>query len=62
MPKNKPKAPRKEEWTPEWDRNMWQGRSREQVEGNYKVAYYALILGLAVFALAVISEVAKWLK
>lgn len=23
--------------TPEWDRNDWQGRSREQVESNYKM-------------------------
>ena len=60
MPKNKPQAPRKEEWTPEWDRNAWQGRSKEQVESNNKVAVYSLIIGLGIFIVTVILEIMKW--
>jgi len=34
--------------TKEWDRNEWQGRSQEQVEGNYKILDWTL-MGVGIF-------------
>lgn len=34
--------------TKEWDRNEWQGRSQEQIEGNYKILDWTL-LGAGIF-------------
>jgi hypothetical protein len=44
-----------------WNRNEWQGRSRKQVENNYKVFEYSLILiiiGL-IFGLTIILSSCK---
>jgi hypothetical protein len=41
--------------TKEWNRNDWQGRSQEQVEGNYKILDWTLasvgifLLGWAIY-------------
>ena len=44
--------------TKEWDRNQWQGRSRSQVEGNYKILDWTLAgLGIALFAWAIYTTV-----
>tara|TARA_R110000868_G_scaffold47206_2_gene155133 strand:- start:395 stop:565 length:171 start_codon:yes stop_codon:yes gene_type:complete len=32
--------------TKEWDTNDWQGRTKEQVESNYKVMGYGFIIGI----------------
>ena len=34
---------------PEWDENQWQGRSRQQVETNYKVLDITVIMGIISF-------------
>lgn len=40
--------------TKEWDRNEWQGRSQEQVEGNYKILDWTLMgFGIFLFGWAV---------
>jgi hypothetical protein len=38
-----------------WDRNQWQGRSRRQVENNYKVTEYMVktfIIAIGLYALS----------
>lgn len=37
-----------------WDKSQWQGRSREQVEGNYIVVSIALIGALLALAVGVL--------
>lgn len=40
--------------TKEWDRNEWQGRSQEQIEGNYKILDWTLMgVGIFLFGWAV---------
>jgi hypothetical protein len=35
---------------PVWDKNQWQGRSKHQVETNYKLMDITIMLGLICFA------------
>ena len=35
-----------------WNRGDWQGRDRRQVENNYKVVGYSVIIGVILLALA----------
>ena len=35
--------------TKEWDTDNWQGKTREQLESNYKVMFLALVGMLAMF-------------
>ena len=41
-----------------WNRGDWQGRDRRQVENNYKIVGYSVVIGVILLALAVIFE--KW--
>jgi len=38
----------------EWDRNEWQGRTRKQVEENYKVMRLTYILFIVTFVIGLI--------
>lgn len=39
-----------------YNRGDWQGRSKRQVENNYKITFYSIFIGIIVLALAVIFE------
>jgi hypothetical protein len=58
MSKNKPQAPRKEEW----DSNEWQGRSKKQVDSDNAVAAFSIICLLITLVVALIHEVYLWLN
>jgi hypothetical protein len=38
-----------------WDRNEWQGRSKEQVKRNYTVFKYSIIIGIIGLMVAMIK-------
>jgi hypothetical protein len=38
-----------------WDRNEWQGRTKEQVERNYKVFKYSIVIGIIGLLVALIK-------
>jgi len=42
-----------------WNRGDWQGRDKRQVENNYKVVGYSVIIGLISLILAIVLD--KWL-
>jgi len=37
-------------------REDWQGRSKRQVENNYKITFYSIFIGIIVLTLAVILD------
>ena len=41
-----------------WNRGDWQGRDRRQVENNYKVVGYSVVIGIVVLVIAIILD--KW--
>ena len=42
--------------TKEWDSNQWQGRSKRQVEGNYKILDWTMMeIGLFLFGWFIVS-------
>lgn len=41
----------------EWDPNKWQGRSKRQVENNYKVNDYVIKTGLVAFLLWALTQI-----
>jgi hypothetical protein len=43
--------------TKEWDPNEWQGRSKRQVENNYKVNDYVIKTGLVAFLLWSLTQI-----
>ena len=43
--------------TKEWDANEWQGRSKRQVENNYKVNDYVIKAGLIAFLLWALTQI-----
>jgi len=45
----------------EWDPNIWQGRSKRQVESNNKVAGYAVIGFMVVILLVLIWDSLRYL-
>lgn len=45
----------------EWDPNIWQGRSKRQVESNNKVAGYAVIGFMVVILLVLIWNSSRYL-
>ena len=38
-----------------WDRNEWQGRTKEQVERNYKTFKYSIVIGIIGLLVALIK-------
>jgi hypothetical protein len=38
-----------------WDRNEWQGRTKEQVERNYKTFKYSVIIGIISLLVVIIK-------
>jgi hypothetical protein len=38
-----------------WDRNGWQGRTKEQVERNYKTFKYSVIIGIISLLVVIIK-------
>jgi hypothetical protein len=60
MSKNrKPLVPKKDEWDP----NEWQGRSKQQVDGNNWAAAATIILMGAVIVFSIIYEmITRWLN
>tara|TARA_Y100000385_G_C12962607_1_gene580450 strand:- start:631 stop:810 length:180 start_codon:yes stop_codon:yes gene_type:complete len=47
MGKNKPEVFKGR--TKEWDENQWQGRSKHQVETNYKLMDITVVMGIISF-------------
>jgi|OM-RGC.v1.038495245 hypothetical protein len=45
----------------EWDPNMWQGRSKRQVENNNKVAGYAVIAFMVCIIVLLIWDSLRYL-
>jgi hypothetical protein len=43
--------------TKEWNPNEWQGRSKRQVENNYKVNDYVIKTGLVAFLLWTLTQI-----
>ena len=41
-----------------WNKGDWQGRDKRQVENNYKVVGYSVVIGVIALALSIILE--KW--
>lgn len=41
-----------------WNKGDWQGRDRRQVENNYKVVGYSVVIGAIALLIAAILE--KW--
>ena len=41
-----------------WNRGDWQGRDKRQVENNYKVIGYSVVIGIIAFIIALIFD--KW--
>ena len=41
-----------------WNKGDWQGRDKRQVENNYKVVGYSVVIGTIVLVIAIILE--KW--
>jgi len=39
-----------------WNRGDWQGRDRRQVENNYKVVGYSVVIGIVVLVIAIILD------
>ena len=47
--------------TPEWDKNDWQGRSKEQVESNYKIMDIIFKLLLIFFTIGIVYNMVSGL-
>ena len=45
--------------TKEWDTDNWQGKTREQLESNYKVMFLALVGMLAMFIGTMVYTIIK---
>jgi len=58
MSKRKPLVPKKDEWNKE----NYQGKTKEQVDDSNAFAMFAIICLLATLLVAVIHEVYMWLK
>lgn len=39
-----------------YNRGDWQGRSKRQVENNYKITFYSIFIGIVALVIAVILD------
>jgi len=39
-----------------FNRGDWQGRSKRQVENNYKITFYSIFIGIVALVIAVILD------